>query len=426
MGRYSRVSILIGLIMFPTLLFAQFNNNTSSPYSRFGLGDLQSYGFGRSVAMGSASLASRYHQQINLSNPASYTAIDSLAFMFEFGIDSRFSNFKNDLGSTTANNVNFQYFAMKFQFNNWMAASMGLLPYSDIGYAVDVYEEIDNVGAVLTQYYGAGTLSNAYFGIAIEPIKNVSIGVNLNYLFGKLNSIAEVYFLEESDFYGIQQYGDIRLRDFGLDFGAQVTIPIKDDTYLIVAAVLENKPEYTALFSTITQKNLNSGTAVDMDTLYFADEELSAINMPLTFGGGISFVKDNTLEINADYYHQTWSDAIFFGSKSSFLTDLNKFAVGAEWIPNKFSIRSYLSKIAYRAGFRYEQTYLTFGDEQINDFGISFGVGLPVYRSNSTINVAAEFGRRGTKQNGLVLENYARLNLSANLYDLWFIKRRFD
>ena len=64
--------------------------------------------------------------------------------------------------------------------------------------------------------------------------------------------------------------------------------------------------------------------------------------------------------------------------------------------------------------------------QQINDFGISFGVGLPVYRSNSTINVSAEFGRRGTKQNNLVLEKYAKLNLSVNLYDVWFIKRRFD
>jgi hypothetical protein len=66
------------------------------------------------------------------------------------------------------------------------------------------------------------------------------------------------------------------------------------------------------------------------------------------------------------------------------------------------------------------------GDQQINGFGISFGVGLPVYRSNSTINIAAEFGRKGTKQDNLVLENYAKVNLSVNLYDLWFIQRRFD
>jgi len=146
----------------------------------------------------------------------------------------------------------------------------------------------------------------------------------------------------------------------------------------------------------------------------------------MSFGVGISYVKENSFEINADYYYQAWGDAKFFGEKSAFLTDLNKFAIGAEWIPDKFSIRSYTNRIAYRFGINYEQTYLIFGNNQINDFGISFGVGLPIYRSNSTINVAAQVGRKGTKENNLILENYARLNLSVNLYDRWFIKRRFD
>lgn len=412
--------------MFPTLLFAQFNNNTTSPYSRFGMGELRSYSFGRTTAMGGASLASRYSTQINSSNPASYTAVDSLSFLFEFGIDSRFSNFQTDLGSTNTNDVNFQYFAMGFQINNWLATSIGLIPFSDIGYAVDVHDNIENVGDVLTQYYGAGTVSDAYLGLAIEPIKNISIGANLNYLFGKLNRNAEVHFLDASDFYGIQQYSDFRLSDFGLDFGVQATIPLKKNQHIVLAGVLENKPEYTAIYSDITQKNLSVGQGLDQDTLHFAGEERSAIKFPLSYGGGLSYVIDNKLEVNLDYYHQKWSDANFFGSKSAFLTDLNKFAVGAEWIPNKSSIRSYIQRIAYRAGMRYEETYLVFDDQQINDFGISFGVGLPIYRSRTTINVAAEFGKKGTKENGLVLENYARFNISASLHDIWFLKRKFD
>lgn len=425
MGRNSRVSILVGLIMFPTFLFAQFNNNTSSPYSRFGLGDLQSYGFGRSAAMGGASIASRNHQQINLANPASYTAIDSLVFMFEFGIDGKFSNFKNDIESSNTNNANFQYLAMKFQINNRIATSLGLLPYSDIGYDVQLADDVANAGSVLTKYYGTGTISKAYLGLAVEPFKNVSIGANLNYLFGKMNKNAQAYFLE-SDFYEIQKYSDFRLRDFYFDFGAQVTIPLKNDKHLILAAILENKPEITTLYSDLTQKILSSSNAIDRDTLHFVDETKSVINMPLTLGGGISFVKKDVYEINADFYHQSWSEVLFFGDKSPYLTDLNKFAIGAEWIPNKFSIRSFVSRIAYRAGFKYEDSYLTFGDQQIKDFGISFGVGLPVFRSHTTLNIAAEFGKRGTTQNGLVQENYARLNLSANLYDLWFVKRKID
>ena len=414
--------------MFPTLLFAQFNNNTSSPYSRFGMGELRPYSFGRTTGMGGASLASRYSHQINPSNPASYTSIDSMSFLFEFGIDGRFSNYENELGSTQTNDVNFQYFAMSFRINNKFAASLGLTPFSDIGYNVEVIEEIDQkyVGNVHTRYYGTGTISNAYLGVAYKPFKNISIGANLNYLFGKMNRNAEVNFLNFSDFYGVQEYDDFRLRDFGLDFGVQVVVPLKKDQHLVIGAVLENKPEYTTVFSGITQKNLSVGNGLDQDTLAFKSDDKAAIELPFGFGGGISYVKENSLEINMDYFHQSWSEAKFNDAKSSFLTDLNKFALGAEWIPNKFSIRSYLSTVAYRVGVRYEESYLFLNNQQINDFGISFGVGLPVTRSRTTINIAAEVGRRGTKDHGLVLENYAKLNLSANLHEFWFMKRKID
>lgn len=412
--------------MFPTLLFAQFNNNTTSPYSRYGIGDLQSYGFGRSTAMGGASLAGRNGQQINLANPASYSAIDTLGFMFEFGVNGKFSSFKNDLGNYGSNDINFQYLAMNFQVSKRMGAALGLVPVSDVGYNVTIIDDIENAGAIQTDYYGAGTISKAFLGLAYEPFKNLSVGADLNYSFGMLNRNTEVNFFGASDFYRIQQYKNLQISDFGIDFGLQATLPLKNNKKIILGVVMENNPRYTSNSSDITQKNLSTANSTDRDTLNFEEKNKGIIEYPMSFGVGISYVKENSLEINADYYYQAWGDANFFGEGSAFLTDLNKFAVGAEWIPDKGSIRSYTNRIAYRFGINYEQTYLIFGDNQINNFGISFGVGLPVYRSKSTINVAAEIGRRGTKENNLVLENYARLNLSVNLYDLWFIKRRFD
>jgi len=426
MGRYNKAGILVVLVMFPTLLFAQFNNNTSSPYSRFGLGELRSYSFGRSTAMGGASIASRNGQQINIANPASFDAIDSLGFMFEFAVDAKYSEFKNDLGSNTVSDANFQYFAMNFQLNNRMGTSLGLVPFTDVGYNVTVDENIENTGPVRTTYYGAGTISNAFLGFSIEPVKNVSIGANLNYYFGMLNHNAEVVFSGAADFYNMQQYKTLRVNDFSFDFGLQATIPLKNKNKVILGAIFENNPKYNAFFSDITQKNLASGSAVDQDTLHYIEESKGTIEFPFTYGFGISYVKENKLEINADYYHQSWSDAKFLGEKNAYLTDLDKFAVGGEWIPDKFSINSFVKRVAYRAGFKYEQTYLIFNDRQINDFGITFGVGLPVFRSKTTMNVAAEFGKKGTTEENLVLENYFRLNLMVNLYDMWFIKRRFD
>jgi hypothetical protein len=430
MGRFSRVSFLIaGLLFIPAVLFAQFNNSTSSPYSRYGLGDLHSIAFGRASAMGGAGLASRYNLQINSSNPASYTAIDSLNFLFEFGMQGSFTNYETEISSANSNDVNFNYLAMSFRINDFIATSFGVQPYSDVGYQVIVNEEMDNVGTVYSNYYGTGNITKAFLGIAVEPIKNISVGVNINYMFGQLNRNSEVTF-GNSAYYNVQRYSELRMRDFGLDFGLQATLPLKNNTELTFAAVFSNQPEYTDFANDKIQKTLSyyngQTTVTDVDTLFYQEEEQGVIKFPYTVGGGLSYRKKDVFEINVDYYYQNWSEATFLGQTSEFLTDLNKFAIGGEWIPDRYSIRSVLNRMAYRVGFKYLQSYHSFGGHQINDFGISFGIGLPVYRSASTINIGAELGKRGTTDHNLVLENYAKVNLSLNLHDVWFIQRKID
>ena len=410
------------------MLFAQFNNSTTSPYSRYGLGDLESYSFGRSAAMGGATLASRYNLQINTANPASYTATDSLNFLFEFGLQGNFSKYKTDISSMESNDVNFNYFAMCFRINDWMATSLGLLPYSNVGYDVEANDDLENTGAYNTRYFGEGTISDAYMGLAIEPIKNISLGINVNYRFGNLIRNSELGFADPT-MYLLQRYSRLRIRDFGIELGAQVTLPLKDDKQIVFAAVLENKPKYTSITSDLVLKDVYFAKILDQDTLFSAEEEKSKIVFPTSIGLGVSFSKKNVYEINVDYYHQNWSKAsapIGEGDLFDGMEDLNKFAVGAEWIPDRTSIRSALKRVAYRTGFNYEQTYHSFDGHQINSFGISFGLGLPVYRSNSTINISAEFGRRGTTKYSLVREDYAKVNFSANLHDLWFIQRKID
>lgn len=423
--------IIAGLVLLPAFLFAQFNNNTTSPFSRFGLGDLHGYTHGRTAAMGSATLGSRNSQQINFANPASYTSTDSLAFLFEFGLTGKFSDYKNNIGSYTTNDINFRYFSMSFPINRRVSTAIGLTPYSDIGYDIQVNQELENSGPARHIYYGEGSLTRAFLGFGVRPLKNISVGANIFYFFGSLSRNASITFPENLEMYIVQKNDALRLRDFGLNFGIQATLPMENEQLVTIGATLENKPKFTSFNSDISFKSLvirdPSGNPYgDSDTISFRSEVKGKIQMPLSAGVGLSYVKKNKLEINADYYFQQWSKATFFGEPYHFLTDRSIFAVGGEYIPDKFSIRNYTSRIAYRAGLNYENSYLIIGNQQVSDFGISFGVGLPVYRSNSTINISAELGKRGSTKNNMVRENYMKLNLSVNLYDFWFIKRRFD
>jgi hypothetical protein len=423
--------LVAGLVLLPALLFAQFNNNTTSPFSRYGLGDLHDHTHGRTSAMGGATLGSRNSQQINYSNPASYTSTDSLAFLFEFGFNGRFSSYKNDLNGFTANDVNFRYFSMSFPISNKVSTALGLTPFSDNGYDLQVNQDLDYAGQVQHAYFGEGSLSRAFWGLAVEPVKNISVGANIFYFFGNLTRNASITFPENSYMYTIQKNNSLRLRDFGMNFGLQATLPMKDDQSLTVGATIETEQKFTGFNSDISYKTLvlydSSGNPIgDSDTLTYLAEVKDNIIMPLVYGVGISYVKKDKLEINADYHFHAWSKATAFGEPYQFVTDRQVMAVGGEYIPDRYSIRSYMSRIAYRAGLSYENSYLMVNSQQVKDFGISFGVGLPVYRSNSTVNISAEIGKRGSIEKNLLRENYMKLNFSVNLYDLWFIKRRFD
>ena len=102
------------------------------------------------------------------------------------------------------------------------------------------------------------------------------------------------------------------------------------------------------------------------------------------------------------------------------------FALGGFVIPRYNSFNSYWKRIVYRAGVRFENTGLELKGESINEFGISFGVGLPVGDMFSNANIGFEYGSTGTTNAGLVKENFFNFSLSLSLNDRWFRKRKYN
>ncbi|MGQ8335961.1 hypothetical protein ACUNWD_05370 [Sunxiuqinia sp. A32] len=432
--------LLSSLLLLCTWTTIAQNNNTSSPYSRFGLGDLHPYSYGRFAAMGGASIGSRHNLQINISNPASYASIDSMSFVFEFGVDGRFSDYKSATSQYTTNDVNFRYFALNWPVTHWLGMAMGVTPFADKGYEITFQNETDEYGNARHSFIGDGTLSKAFFGVGVDVTESLSLGFNLYYLFGTLNQADEVIF-DRADIYNYSKVESSRLRDFAYNLGVQYDIPLKNDKYLTLGGTLESKPEFTAFRNLIRRNYLAiSSTEVLIDTLSFADEEKSTIQLPTSIAFGASLAKTDKYELNVDYYFSKWGEAKFYGNSiNDYLNpdnttgtdavsaeNLSRFSIGGEYIPEAASIRSFFKRVKYRAGLHYEKSYLKIGDKQINEFGISFGVGLPVNRSRSTINLAVEAGRRGTTVNSLVRENYTKVSLYLNLHDRWFFQRKFD
>ena len=422
--RNNALSVVMVLIICGLSGFAQ-NNNTTSPFSRYGLGDLHHYGYGRTAAMGGASLGSRHNVQINSANPASYNANDSLSFIFDFGIDGTYSKYKSATGKMDVNDVNFRYFSLSWPVTKWLGAGMGIQPFSDMGYEVAFNEEVANVGTVYQSYNGEGTTSKAFFGASVSLFKGLSVGANLNYIFGRLNQNSAVGFSDPTISY-ISETKGTRLRDFTLTYGLQYDMEVKKDQFLTLGITFEKQSDVTALYRLLSYNITTVGSSSISDTLEFIPESKNIIKLPATFGIGLSYNKLNKLEINADYYYAAWGKSTFMGKSDELITDQSRISAGVEYIPEAASIRSYMKRVKYRAGLHHENSYLKLNNHQIREFGISFGAGFPFTKSKSTANFAIEFGKKGTTQDNLVRNNYTKFSLYLNLYDYWFVKRKFN
>ena len=171
------------------LLPLMAQNNTNSPYTRFGYGDLGERSFGAGRAMGGVGYGLRSPKQINPMNPASYSCMDSLTFLFDFGVAGQLSWFDDGNARQNDINGNVEYIAMQFPIHRRIALSFGLLPYSYVGYKFGALRNDEGVTFTET-YNGSGGLSDFYGGVSIDIWKKrLAVGANFGFLFGNMFSI---------------------------------------------------------------------------------------------------------------------------------------------------------------------------------------------------------------------------------------------
>jgi len=423
---------------------AQAQNRTYSPYSRYGLGDIQYGGFGRNAAMGHTGIALSSSYNLNNVNAASYFSMDSVSFFFEGGFSGFDQKIKSNETTAHFSDMNFSYFAVGFPVAKWGFMSIGVKPETVVGYQFfDDNEEF--VGLTDNNYYkysasGNGNTTKAYTGIALSPIKNLSLGAHLSYVFGKIEHFSLAQFANDPVASKLGVSHSVSLNDFYMDFGIQYRHQLKERHNIVFGAIYHPKTGMNAkVKSLIAQGNTlesDGMMVVAADTLRFSETKFrgNAVEMPEKIGFGVAYNIDEFMTVTADYSLAKWSDAQFpilanAASDGGAFTidDEQKFAFGLEIIPNYRSANFYPSRIKYRLGTSYKKEYLIAPNgEQLTDFGITFGVGLPLKRSKTSFNMAFEWGQRGTTSNNLVKEEYLRFTMNLTLHEYWFMKRKFD
>ncbi len=418
------------MMMLSGMVWAQ--SNTDSPYSRFGIGTISPPGFERNRAMGGIGLALRDSTYINYQNPAAYSSQGTKSFLFDFGVTGYYTYTESSNLNDSYSGANFDHLALSFPITRWWAASVGVRPFSKVGYSIIVEEFEDDIGFVDYIYSGKGGLNQLFMGTAVEILRGLSIGANFNYLFGSIDLKRSVNFPNKSNYSFTDVESRTIVNDFLIQLGLQYTLRLGEKSSLTFGAILDNKSRISAE-NRVIKKNtfLGQAGAINDSTLAspaFILEESSTkgnIVIPFNIGLGMSYRFNDQLLIGVDFYQQDWTNTTFFNSNEP-LTNSNHIHAGAEFIPDPSALRGYHNRIAYRAGGYFENSYLQLQDEQLKDYGISFGVGLPLRNSRSTFNLAFNAGRRGTLEKNLIRENYMFLSFSVTLYDFWFLKRKYD
>ena len=360
------------LTMVTGMAIAQ--NNTNSPYTRYGYGDLSDQSFGNSKAMGGIAFGLRDGAQINPLNPASYTAIDSLTFIFEGGVSLQNMNISGGGVKLNAKNSSFDYLAMQFRLHPRVAMSIGLLPFSNVGYSVSESNEATETSPYSTKSLtGEGGLHQLYVGAGVKVLKNLSVGVNASYFWGDITrSLTQLYPNTASAYSYIRQNA-VSVSDYKLDFGLQYTQEFNKKHSATIGAVYSPKHKLNNDYTVTTQAS--STVSQDWD---------ATLEVPNTFGVGFTYNYDKRLTVGLDYSLQQWSKTKFGVNTSDDAVredfdetytycDRHKISVGAEYIPNLIG-RSYLSHIKYRLGAYYTTPYYKIGGK---DAAREYGV-LPV------------------------------------------------
>lgn len=424
---------IIYLIVFICLIGASqlmSQSNISTPYSAYGLGQLSDANNIRNKSMGNIGIGTRDIFSVNILNPASYSAFDSLSFIFEGAVYGHNTTLKTTKNEESITSVTFGHLMMGFPVTNWWRSSIALLPYSEMSYSVTDIVHKENIGTTQFVFEGEGGMTKFNWGNAFRPIDNLSVGINASYLFGTLDRVSKVTFPDSIYMINTLSNNVLKIKDIDLEFGVQYHSKLKDKYNIVIGATYHPETDLNTTKDNMVRSYKGSVGSYELiiDTLRRDYGENQNVVFPQTIGVGFSVANENKWMVGFDYKYEEWEKFESFNTFDS-LTNSHQFKFGSHVIPSATSF-SFFKRVDYRFGAYYELSNLSFKDEHLKSFGITFGLGLPITKNairgaQSMLNIGFEYGKLGTTSKDLIQEDYFKVYLSASIFERWFIKRRY-
>lgn len=404
------------LLLFSIIITAQ--QNTSSPYSFYGLGDVKFKGAFENRMMGGISVF-RDTLKLNLTNPASYATLNFTTYAI--GGTQNYNNIETESQQEKAQRTNLDYLAVAFPIGKKAGAAFGLMPFTAVGYSIQNLQPLE--GQQSTEFKGSGGLNKVFAGFGYKILPNLTFGAEFQYNFGAINtnSIVVVNGLQ----FGTQELNDSRISGLNFNLGLQYFEKVSKKHHLFLGTTFAPQ----GFVSLNNERTIN---LITVNQLPIQSEEISVpksrINLPSRYSIGIGFGEMKKWALATEVVFQEQSN---FGNRFNDIDEVTfenatRVSIGGYYIPNYSSFSSYFKRVTYRAGIRFENTGMILNNKSIEDYAATLGLGLPIGNLVSTLNIGVEAGRRGTVFSGLVRENYINLVFALTLSDRWFEKRKYN
>lgn len=408
-------STIIILFFILKTVQIQAQSISTSPYSVYGLGSLYESDFGPISAMGSTGIALESSTFINNKNPASLASTGLNSFFFDFGAKAISSIYEDNSKKEKKKNFQFSHIAFAFPINSKSGASFALKPYSSASYVISDYKlkiENSNEDYILdADSKGGLNVFDVSYGYKIS--KKMALGITTSFYFGNIE--------------------DKR----SLSIANSLTSIEKNSNYKGIRFTLGNQLKITpSSVLGITLKTPSKINASKIESIYSANgsetevvqddivSDATNYYLPLEIGIGYNKIFKNRINVSFDFEKSFWNmtnQSSIYGD----YTNQDKFSLGFSYLKNKRSI-NFLEKINYFSGVNYDSGFIVVNNEKVNNMAFSVGIGIPLERTNSLLNLSYTYGTKGKVSHDLIKENYHKIGINLSFEAIWFEKRKYN
>ena len=450
-----RFCFLISLIISLSCTTAQDLN--TSPFSRYGLGELNNVQSTHFLGMSNASNSFSDPQNINIANPASYAGFFKYNPIFDVSVAGKSSlyrsNYSNQENSSSASNLGLNNMLIGLPIQKNWGLVLGIIPYSSMGYNAESNQTLDS-NAINYKYSGDGSINRLLLGNGFNLINKgdsirIALGANVSYLFGTLNQLNSIEF--DNSYYNsrIQNQASISswLFDGGIQYFQQFRNPLNSNRWFLRAGasyVLQSSAKtVNDYFAYSYTYNFNI-QEIPKDTLDFEEDVIGEVTIPSKMIFSLSLGRNtqdkNVWDLAFQYTSSNWNtfndNQLFLNQTNLPLGSFEQWALGYRITPSldwANTNKSIFAKSNYSFGFKRAVSEVVVQNKSLLNYGINFGVSIPMLssRSLSRLNLGFELGRIGNTAENNIEENYLRFSLGFSMapdtrYDRWFRKRKYD